>query len=104
MSTGRYTWTDDNDSAGQGLKIDGVPFDLVPCIAATLAIRQLLADIAERDARIAGLVELIDGAEDIVEIFQPRSLSQVVWRFVWLERARKAIAARSGNEEGGGNG
>jgi len=48
VSTERYTWTDDQIGTGEGLKIDGVPFDLVPCVAATLAIRQLLADLRER--------------------------------------------------------
>ena len=38
------------------------------------------------------LLELVDAAYELVEIYKPESPSQDAWRRDWLEKARKAGA------------
>lgn len=53
------------------------------------------AEIAARaDAEIDRLRSLIDGAMDIVEIWQAESPSQKLWRRDWLAGARDAVGSR----------
>jgi hypothetical protein len=37
------------------------------------------------------LLTLVDGVEDIVELFKPESPAQVEWKNRWLSKARKLI-------------
>ncbi len=38
------------------------------------------------------LLELVDGAYELVELFKPESPAQEVWKRIWLEKARRAGA------------
>lgn len=58
-------------------------------------VRAKSAEIAARaDAEIDRLRSLIDGAMDIVEIWQAESPSQKLWRRDWLAGARDAVGSR----------
>ncbi len=38
------------------------------------------------------LLELVDGAYELVELYQPESPAQEAWKRNWLEKARRAGA------------
>ncbi len=38
------------------------------------------------------LLELVDGAYELVEVYKPESPAQEVWKRTWLEKAGKAGA------------
>lgn len=50
-----------------------------------------LCDRCECGAHAANqeLVELVDGAYEIVELFNATSPAQIEWKRAWLEKARK---------------
>jgi hypothetical protein len=51
-----------------------------------------MADLAQLRAECDKLRGLIDGAMDIVEIWQAESPSQKLWKRDWLDGARSAMA------------
>lgn len=50
--------------------------------------------LAARDAEIDRLRSLVDGAMDIVAIWQAESPSQIKWKRDWLASASKAVGSR----------
>jgi hypothetical protein len=50
--------------------------------------------LAERDKEIDRLRSLVDGAVDIVELWQAKTPSQIKWRADWLAGARDAVGSR----------
>ena len=48
-----------------------------------------LWDDMRRKAANQELVELVDGAYEIVEIFNATTQAQIEWKRAWLEKARK---------------
>jgi hypothetical protein len=48
------------------------------------------------------LLELVDAAYELVEIYKPESPAQETWRLNWLEKARKAAAVQNQSARGRG--
>lgn len=50
------------------------------------------------------LINLIDGAMPLVEIFKPESMAQKAWKTLWLELAHERIARFKKEREAEENG
>jgi hypothetical protein len=90
-----------NKGAKARSKTDEVPKSSTRTLV--MALRVLAVDIQSGDGaanaacfegaeRLQRMLELLDGAYDVVEIWEPQSPSQVKWRQEWLVAAKECGA------------